>query len=458
MTSLAKGVSVPNKPVWSEGLLLSQHHMQQQDRYHEALLRDRIRAVTHYGWGLSEFEIDERGFSAGQFRLRRCAAIWPDGTSIACGEGTEIAAPPPRTLPADAQRIEVFLGLAYEPEGSAAVGSEDEPAVYRYVRAVRQVVDVNTGASPQDLEWARPNLRVFFGGERQDGFATIRVAVILRQENGVFKVQDTYIPPVLDLKVAPFLENGLRRILASIVSRQSQLATERRQRQTGAVEFHATEIRKFWLLHSLNGAIPRLTHLLDTPNAHPEEAYIALSELAGQLCSFSSDIDPAALPKFNYLALGEVFESLFAIVLRLLPGGIERAYTEIGLEHRPDGMFIGKLADPSLLAQELFVAVNANMTEALVRERVPAILKVASWNQVYDIVKQARHGVRVDMEWNPTAALPVKPGICFFRIRKEGSYWDDVVRSSTVALYLPVDGEWVGATLSMYAVPTAHAR
>ncbi|HEY8943219.1 MAG TPA: type VI secretion system baseplate subunit TssK, partial [Polyangiaceae bacterium] len=76
---------MPNKPVWSEGLLLSQHHMQQQDRYHEALLRDRLRAITHYGWGITELEIDERGFAAGQFKLRRFAAIWPDGTSISCG-------------------------------------------------------------------------------------------------------------------------------------------------------------------------------------------------------------------------------------------------------------------------------------------------------------------------------------------------------------------------------------
>lgn len=449
---------MPNKPVWSEGLLLSQHHLQQQDRYHEALLRDRLRAITHYGWGVTELAIDERGFAAGQFQLRRFAAIWPDGTSIACGEGTEVAAPPPRPLPADALRTEVFLGLAYELEGTALVGTEDDPGMRRYVRTSRQVLDVNTGGSPQEVDWARPNLRVFFGGERQEGFATIRVAVILREANGVFRIQDTFVPPVLDFKVAPFLENGLRRILASVVARQVQLAGERRQRQSGAIDFHATEVRKFWLLHTLNGVIPRLQHLLDTPSVHPEEMYVTLVSLAGELASFSPDADPTQLPKFNYLELGEVFEQLFAVVLRLLPGGIERSYVEIGLEHRPDGMFIGKIPDKGLLDQELFVAVNANMTDALVRERVPAILKVASWSQIYDIVKHARHGVRVEIEWNPTAALPVKPGVCFFRVRREGPFWDDISRSSTVALYLPVDGEWAGATIALYAVPPTHAR
>jgi len=447
-----------NKPVWSEGLLLSQHHMQQQDRYHEALLRERLQGVRHYDWGITEIEIDDRGFAASQFRLRRFSAIWPDGTSVSCGEGTETPAPAPRALPSDGAQVEVFLGLAHEMEATALVGTEDDAAIRRYLRATKGVVDLNSGASPQEMEWARPNVRVFFGGERHEGFSIIRVAVLMRQDNGQFKVLDTYIPPVLYLPAAPFLATGVRGILSQVVARQQALAAERRQRQSGAVDFHSTEVRKFWLLHTLNGIIPTLQHLLDTPRTHPEEAYAVLAQLAGQLCSFSADVEPTAVPKFNYLELGDVFETLFAVVRRLLPGGIERAYIEIGLEHRPDGMFIGKFADRGLLTHELFVAVAASMAEALVRERVPGVLKLASWNQVYDIVKQARHGVRVEIEWNPTAALPVKPGLCFFRLRKEGSYWDDIAKSSTVALYLPADGEWTGAALSLYAVPPAGAR
>ena len=33
-----------SKPIWTEGLLVSQHHFQQQDRYHETLLRERLGA------------------------------------------------------------------------------------------------------------------------------------------------------------------------------------------------------------------------------------------------------------------------------------------------------------------------------------------------------------------------------------------------------------------------------
>lgn len=446
------------KPIWTEGLLLSQHHLQQQDAYHEELLCRRLRALTHYAWGIISLKIDVQGFAAGEFRLLKFEAIWPDGTVIHCGEGTDVPAPAPRKLPADALRTEVYVGLAHAIDGTSQVGTSDQSTVRKYTKATHQVVDINSGGSPQELEWAQPDVQVLFGDERRHGFAAFCIAVVLRQDNGAFHVQDTHVPPVLDFRAAPFLENGVRRISASIVARQRQLASERRQQQEGSIDFHATEARKFWLLHTLNGAIPRLNHLLETPSSPPEEVYLALASLVGQLCSFSSTVDPTSVPKFDYLGLGGVFEQLFALVLRLLPGEIQKTFLEIGLEHRQDGMFIGKITDRTLLDHELYLGVTSSMPEATLRDRVPALLKIASWNQIYDVVKQARRGVTVNVEWQPTAALPVKPGVCFFRVDKSGTYWDDVAGSGTVALYLPKDGQWAGSTLALYAVPKGHAQ
>jgi type VI secretion system protein ImpJ len=454
---------MPNKLIWTEGAYVWQHHFQQQDRYHESLLRERLQAITHYDWGVRALEVEARGLASGQLKIQLFSGIWPDGTSVHCGDGTGEPAPPPRSFEsaftADAPKLEVFLGLPTESEGSPAVGGDDSAgAARRYVTETRSVTDYNTGTSAVELEFARPNLRLFFGSERQDGFATIRIAEIVRQSNGQPIIRDNYVPPVLYVSAAPFLVSGLQRVFSGITSRQRELAGERKQRQSGNVEFHATDARKFWLLHTLNGAVPELSHLIETRRVHPEEVYSALSRLAGQLTTFAPTADPTSLPKFNYLELGDVFEELFARIVSLLGGGIEQTYVEIGLEHRQDGMFIGKLADKRLSDHEMFVAVQSNMAEAMIRERVPAVLKMASWNQIYDVVKQARHGVRMEIDWNPTAALPLKPGVCFFRVRREGPFWNEIVQSSTIALYLPVDADWNATTLSLYAVDPAHMR
>ncbi|HEY3255308.1 MAG TPA: type VI secretion system baseplate subunit TssK [Polyangiaceae bacterium] len=450
------------KPIWTEGLLLSQHHFQQQDRYHEELLGDRVRAIAHYPWGVSSLELDERALSSGQFKIRRLAAIWPDGASLVSGEGSSQPAPAPRSFEAaftpELQRLEIFVGLAHESASALLEDRAKNIGARRYVRESHSVADLNTGSSAQEVEYARPNLRVFFGGELQDGFSTIRIAELVRQANGQVIVRDNHVPPVLHWSSAPFLVSGLQRVLTGITARQRQLSSDRNQRQVGNVEFHSSDARKFWLLHTLNAAMPALNHILETGRAHPEEVYLCLTGLAGQLCSFAPDADPLSFPKFNYLELGVVFEELFARVLSLLSGGIEQAYVEIPLEHRPDGMFIGKVADSKLFAHEFFLAVQAKLSEALVRERVPGVLKMASWNQIYEVVKQARHGVRTEIEWNPSGALPLRPGVCFFRVRREGPFWEDISKTSSLALYLPVDADWSGTTLSLYAVDPAHLR
>ncbi len=444
------------KPIWTEGLLVSQHHFQQQDNYFEALVHERIRAVSHYDWGVSELKLDERGLHAGQLRVQRFSAVWPDGATVSCGEGTDIAAPEPRDLPSDAQRVEVFVALASAHD--AAQVSLEGGGVRRYTRELGTAVDTNTGTSPQEVEWARPNVRILFGNERRDGFVTLRIAELLRQETGQFVLVDTRVPPTLNLAAAPFLQTGVRRVLTNMVARQQQLASERRGRQSAGADFHASEVRRFLLLQTLSSAIPELNHLLDTARSHPEEAYLALARLIGALSCFSTDVDVTTLPKFNYLELGETFEPLFATALRLVSGDTGRAYSEIALEHRPDGMFIGRVTDPKLLSQELFIAVKANMAEALVRERAPGVLKLAGWNHIYDVVKHARTGVKVAVEWSPSGVLPHKPGLCFFRVSREGPYWEDIAKSATVALYLPSDGDWAGAELALYAADAAALR
>jgi type VI secretion system protein ImpJ len=451
---------MPQKPVWSEGVLISQQHFQQQDRYHEQLLRDRVSALAHYDWGITELDIETRALASSEFKISRFRAIWPDGASVSCGEGCEQPAPEPRNFAAaftpDLPKLEVFLGLAHENMTGAVVGRPNEPnEARRYVQDVQSVNDVNTGASALDIEWARPNLRIFLGNERRDGYGAIRICELIRTASGQAIVRDNHVPPVLHIDAAPFIKGGLHRVLTVAIAQRNALAAERAQK-AGNVEFHSTAAQTFWLLHTLNGVIPRLAHLMESPRVHPEEVYVTVAGLVGELTSFVSDVDPTSITKFNYLELGDVFETLFARAVSLITGERERPYTEIDLERRSDGMYLGKLRDPKLVQRELFVAVRANLVEAVLRDRVPAVLKIAAWTQIYTVVKQAVRGVRVDVEWNPSAALPIRPGTCFFRLRKEGTHWDEIKTSSSIALYLPSDGDWNGASVSVYAIDAKH--
>jgi type VI secretion system protein ImpJ len=201
-----------------------------------------------------------------------------------------------------------------------------------------------------------------------------------------------------------------------------------------------------------------LSYLLDTQNAHPEEVYLALTTLAGQLCTFAPDADPTTFPRFNYNELGEVFEALFALAISLLQVAIVPGYAEIPLERRSDGSFVGRIPEPRLLNHEFFVAVKSDQPEAVMRERVPALLKIAAWDQIQEALRGAGYGVRCEVDFQPSSSLPIKPGVAFFRLLRQGSYWDGIAKTRTLCLYIPREAGWGDLLLSVYALDPKYLR
>ena len=282
------------------------------------------------------------------------------------------------------------------------------------------------------------------------------MAELVGAQNGRPMVRDNYVPPVLHIAAAPFLSSGLQRVLAAITARQRQLVSERKQRQTGSVDFHATDARRFWLLHTLNGVIPHLTHLLDVTRVHPEEAYLLLASLIGQLSTSAPDADPMSVPKFNYSTSATPSRSCSRASCRSFREASSNTTSRCCSSIAPMACSSGSFPNPKLVANEFFFAVKASLAEALIRERVPAVMKMAGWNHIYEVVKQARHGVRVDIEWNPRR--------CFRSNRASASSASGgrvptgtmSPRRRHVALYVPAEPDWRDASISLYAVDPVY--
>lgn len=444
---------MPRKLVWNEGLFITQHHFQQLDRYHEANLNERLRAVVPFDWGIADLEIDERALSAGQFKINRLLAVLPDGSALSLGEAGDSL--PARaieaSLGANGRTFEVYVALAQENEGQPNIELENKPGAHsRWTRVQQAVPDLNTGAGEQQVGFARPNVRILFGDERRDGFDVIRVAELARDATGAVVIKDGFIAPVLRVRSSPVLVNGLRRILAAMTTRQRALAEMRRQRNAAAVDFQASDAAKFLLLNTINQLIPVITHIVDRGTAAPEDAYLALAQLIGQLCTFTVNEDPTTIPRFNYLDLGGTFAPMFERAIAMLSTAISERYTQIALQRRDDGMYLGRIEDRDLLRQDFYLAVSGTMPEAHVRERLPRLLKVASWNHISGIMSSAVNGTRVEVDYRPPGALPLKPGITFLKLQRNGDFWNDIVSSSTIAVYQPV--EPTSVEFALYAV------
>jgi type VI secretion system protein ImpJ len=431
---------------------MTPQHLQEADRYHESLLHARLHAIHAYDWGITSAQFDERALAAGQLKLVVCHGVFGDGTPFFIGdrgEDTVEARPIEGAFPAALEALDVFLAIPNPRETAANTALDPAkagPAV-RYVAHPATIPDLNTGRNETAITWAKGNLRILFGTEARDAYQTVRVAQLVRDRTGAIVVKRNYIPPILHIGASEHLMGGMRRVLSALVGKQKALAEGRRLRTAASVDFQASDTAKFWMLHTMNSYIPIVSHLVDHGDAHPEHCFIVLGSLIGELCTFSADGDPTTIPKFNYLELGDVFDPMFERALNLLGGVLAESYVVVPLEKRDDGMYLGKFEDPKLpRSHEMFLEAKGT-DEATLRERLPRLLKIASWTQIGYILNAAIPGVRVGIEYRPPGAIPVKPGLVYLRVDQAGDYWNDILGSGTIAIYQPIDPQKVDLRL-----------
>lgn len=442
------------KPVWTDGLFMTQHHLQQQDRYHEALLQDRFDAAVRFPWGIAEVELDPGRLKNGHVVLTRLAAVFPDGTPVSW-DRNHGEAPPPREIgaafPPHVRSLAVHIGLPHVSDPAGNIDLEgDSNGTKRYQTQSASVYDYNLGGAEHDVQYATACVQILLGEENHQSFERIQVAELIRTQSGEIVLRDTYVPPILRLNASPFVASGFRRVLETMIARQRDLAQSRRIRSASRVEFQAIDVTRLWFLHTLNESIPRFSHLADSEQGvSAEDGYLALAELIGKLCTFTPDGDPSAIPPFRYLSLEDCFEPMFARAVRLIGTVVKDTYVAIPLERQPNEVLVGTIDQPKLFEHEFFVSVVGQIPDGELRDRLPHLTKIASFQRIGFILNQAVRGLKLQIEFDAPGALPIRPGVVFFRIIKTPDFWDDVRTSGKLAIYHPYRDN---ISLALYAV------
>ena len=430
------------KVLWSEGMFLTPHHFQQWDRHYEDLIIRQRRIGEPRGWGLTELKVNEDALANGEFILSRASGVLPDGLLFDVPDRD--ISPKSRQIGASfdpkKESLGVYLGSPLVKPGLAAVrmdgASSERPA--RYLRKTASVSDANTGTSDREIASAVKDLRILFEGEPLDDYVTLKIAALGRTATGSFTLKENYIPPCLHIAASPYLSTILRRIVEILSTKSSDLSKQRRSRSAGLVEFTMSEAASFWLLRTVNAALPPLVHSYHRSQTHPEDVYIEMARLAGELFTFASDGHPKDVPLYMHDDLAATFGGIEEILRRLLETTIATRCTPIALEKAREGLYTGRVPDEQMLEKaQFYIAVMAGVPEEKVVREVPLKAKISSLDRVNLLIAQAVRGVPVKHLPTPPAEIPVQPGRCYFLLQKSGEHWDAVKSSRTMSIYIP---------------------
>ena len=423
-------------------MFLTPHHFQQWDRFYEDLLARRMRIPEPRGWGVSEIKVNEDALANGEFILSRCAGVMPDGLLVDL---------PDRDVPPKSRQIGpsfnpkqetlgVYFGSALVKPGSPAIkmdgAASERPS--RYVRKAASVADATTGTNEREIGSAMKDLRILFEGEPLDDYATLKIAQLGRTATGSFTLKENYVPPCLHIGASPYLSTILRRIVEILSTKSSDLGKQRRSRSAGLVEFTMSEAASFWLLRTVNAALPPLVHFYHRTQTHPEDVYLEMARLAGELFTFASDGHPKDIPLYVHDDLSATFTGLEETLRRLMETTIATRCTPITLEKTREGLYTGRVPDEQMLEKaQFYVAIMAGVPEEKVVREVPLKAKISSLDRVNLLIAQAVRGVPVKHLPTPPAEIPVQPGRSYFQMLKQGEHWDAVKSSRTMSIYIP---------------------
>lgn len=444
-----------DKPLFHEGLILTQQHFQQMGRYGDFALNQIAAACVAEPWGTLGVEIDEELLATGRLKLTRLKLRLPDGTPI--DTTVADALPPARDLtqglPSDLQSVIVLAALPL----LNATGSNcrfDEATLARPRRSYREfvkVIDLN-GTGEAEIAAERHAVRLLFDFESHADDTVCAIARLTRTTSGQFQVDHRYVPPCLTLAGHPLHVERINRLADILQAKSTALGARRSERIEQVAEYGVADVQLFWLLHCIHTAWPQLRFLSTHPGQAPERLYSTLAQLAGVLMTFSTGSQFADIPPYDHTRADEVFAKLETLIRDLLDAIIPSRVVSIGLTHRNPTTWAGQFLDGRIVesSADWYLSVNAASPAFELVEQFPRLCKIGAPDDIEHIVNSALPGIPLKAVQRVPAAIPVRLDNHYFALDASDPAHARMLAARACQIYLPTSVP--DAALELYAV------
>jgi type VI secretion system protein ImpJ len=308
----------------------------------------------------------------------------------------------------------------------------------RFSRMKRAFRDETNGIDEREIDLGQKNIRLMTDAELTPELLSIPIAHILRDGRGHLVCDQEFIPPCLRLSASEPLLLLVRRLTDAIGEKSAMVSRSARRHGRFEAGTGALDVANYWFLHALHHALPPLQHLATTTHAHPEDAYVELSRLAGALCTFAIDSDPRQLPAYDHRNPGPAFRALDAHIRKHLE--IVVPSNTITLAFQPAEPYIHRadvLDERCLRRARWILGIRSDLGESELLKLVPRLVKVCSLKFVPELVKRALPGMTLTHLPVPPSAVRAEADMQYFAIDTTGPCWEHIQQTRKVGIYIP---------------------
>jgi type VI secretion system protein ImpJ len=434
--------------VWSEGMLVRPQHFQQQARFLDRLVDERVGALSSHPWGLEELEIDREALSLGKLAIQRLKGTLPDGTPLNIPD--DDAAPPTLEVPEGSQNRIVYLTLPLKRRGAAEVDAKpSDTSLARFTPVAYEARDSNEGMEGKAvLQVGRPRLKLLLEGEDLGAYATLGLTRIVEcAADRKVRLDDAFVPPSVRCSASPRLAGLIKEISGMLRQRSDSLAGRVSESGRGG----SAEVADFMFLLVVNRYAPLFAHFGDGSGIHPETLFQVAVSMAGELSAFSANRRAPEFPPYRHDHLAETFAPVMDALRRSLSAVLERAATALPLEPQKYGIYLATVADRSLIKGATFVlSVKADLAAEEIAGRFPAQVKIGSSDTIRDLVNLQLPGIRLRALPVAPRQIPYHSGATYFELDRGDEQWTKLAASGVMALH--VGGDFPGLGMELWAI------
>lgn len=435
-------MSKRKRVIWKEGMFLQPQHFQLADSFSEKVAAARWAFQNPFFFGAADLTVDDSSLANGIFTLTSCSGIMPDGTVFSIPQ--EDDPPVSRSFAGhfshEQQSCDVFLALPMTLEGRPSVGAYSEGAggQCRYKLQSGTFVDEVSGTQKKQIEVAAYNFTILFGGESLDNFSAIRIANLKRNPNGQIELQEDYIPPLVQIGGSHYLMGQLRSLLELLLAKSAALSQGRKESAGGKASFSSGEGTAFRLLDAVNTYTPLLNHYHFEPRLHPFELFRLLTQFAGALTVFSTDVSLKDLTRYDHNNLGGTFCGLIKLIRSVLETDIDAGCMVIPMEQVNPATYVCKLPNEKLMAvARFYIGVSAKVPEKELIIGVAQRIKMSSRDRLDVLISSAMPGLPLIHVAHPPEGLSTKPGFLYFALDQQSQFWRGMQSAGSIAMYFP---------------------
>jgi len=432
-----------DRPLWNMGAMLSPQQFQQRDRW-EAWTNDCIAhlALVH-PWGVLALDIDLPALRLGQLKLTLVRLRLPDGTLIDSTATDEL----PAALVLDPLRVDgegsmvIALCLPMEQaSGNNCLLDGPQPErPQRYRRVWREVQDLN-GHEQLDCAVLQHGLSLRRFDAAQADFVDCPLIRLVRDNDGLWSLDSSFVPPLLSLAAHPGLLLQLDNLLIQLAAKRERLMGMRRESNQRMADFAVADVSLFWLLNALNTYQPILADIKAHPARHPEPVYRELVKLAGSLLTFSLEHDIDRIPPYRHRQLEGVFQPLLHTISLLLEASLPSRVIALTLKKQGMNRWHTSLDDPRLLdpeAVDFYLSVRCRLPAAQLQQQFPGLCKAGAPDDINELINAAIGGIPLRPLSHVPAAIPLRLENQYFALDIGNAKGQAMLVAQACTFYVP---------------------